>query len=169
MNDKLALALILQHGIYGLGGSDGCRCTHFFVQGIWVDVSCHKSEHSVRVYSDYLERDPLALEPIAREVLRQIARSVESWGTPEEEAIEIASRYRIRFCDFSTDNVNGRREGEKYVWDHKCSYCGKPRLNAAAYLCDDCLKRPEAVSCYPWTADGFMSPECALLAKGRLI
>jgi hypothetical protein len=159
-----ALELIRQHGIYGLGGADGCECTHFHVQHVSVDVSCRKSGRSIRVYSNSMDQDPLSLELIAQEVLDQIIRGqVAFWGIEEAEARE-SHGYRIRFCDSAIDNANGRWVGEKYVWDHKCAYCSKLRISTTAYLCDDCLNKeisdhegfPSPRQYYPWPGDGFM-------------
>lgn len=79
-----ALKLIRQHGIYGLGGHEGCPCTEFSIQGVNVSVSCHKSESLIRVWSKHIsylkdsyEPDAARLNPIAEEVRSQ----VDKWYT----------------------------------------------------------------------------------------
>lgn len=119
------LWLIRKFGISGMGGSDGCYCYHFQNRGISVDVSCHKSEHCVRVHSGYMEFDVSELFEIANEVLSQLP-----FG---------GSRYRVRFCDYGMDHVNGRWEGKVWREEYKCGYCGKPRNERDAYRCQKCV------------------------------
>src|SRR5271163_3760873 len=98
-----ALALLKQHGIWGLGLGDGCRCTNFTVLGVSVDISCHKSEHCVRVIGwshgsiagD--RRDASELESVAREVLVQLGE-------------DVAYGYRVRFCEYRHDHAGGHWE-----------------------------------------------------------
>ncbi len=87
--------LIREVGAYRLGGYDGCPCTSFEVQSVSVHVSCHKSDYSVRVHShnvDYCDEkyalDTRLLQPIADEVLRQVA---------EGRGIEYADEMPIKF------------------------------------------------------------------------
>lgn len=121
---EAALALIRRFGIFGLGGSDGCYCCHFSIHGISIDVSCHKSEHCVRVHSGYLGFKDSNLFSIADEVLSQLPNGGE--------------RYRVRFCAYSFDHVNGHRDNGEWVESYKCVYCEKPRVDPNAYLCGGC-------------------------------
>lgn len=135
MNGIKALELIRSIGIYGLCESDGCPCCYFEIHGVHVNVSCHKSEHRIRVYSHHIFADPFELEPIAIEVAVQVGRE----------------GYSVRFCDYGKDHkgTNGT-----------CCYCGKPRSDKEAYLCVPCLSKPEARGSYPWGLKGNMiSPE----------
>ncbi len=43
MSASEVVSLIRQHGVGGLGGYDGCACSHFHVLGVYVDVQCRKS------------------------------------------------------------------------------------------------------------------------------
>ena len=120
MDSKAALDLIRSVGVHGLGGYDGCLCTNFEVQGVHVDVSCRKSSGGIgfrgtllRVYSHHIGTEPTDLVPIAREVARQLVAMEE---TP----------VKVRFTDYEHD--------AKKI----CVYCGKPRTEAAGYLCEDC-------------------------------
>lgn len=148
MNAEKALKLIVKNGIYGLCEGDGCRCCHFNVHSIFVDVYCHKSEHTVRVYSHCMFRDPMQLEPIAKEVLRQLG--------------DCASGYRVRFCEYEADHVKGKRVEKKWVEEYKCAYCGEKRDNPQEYLCDSCATKKDEDGWgspreyYPWTNDGFL-------------
>lgn len=117
-----ALALIKQHGVFGLGGDDGCLCTSFAVQGVNVEISCRKSSGSprgarlatlVRVTCSWMGTMPEDLAPIAREVAEQVYK-YESIAT------------FVRYCDYQNDHPA------------RCVYCGKLRQNEAAYLCDKC-------------------------------
>jgi hypothetical protein len=139
-----AIALIKQHGLYGLGGSDGCRCVHFHIQGVSIDVSCHKSEHCIRVWSNYIYREASELERIAREVLFDLSQT----------GADVDS-YRLRFCKYSDDHVGGHWEVSGFVHSQKCCYCGKPRNDRETYLCCECSSNPEAREHFPWICDGF--------------
>jgi hypothetical protein len=143
MNAEKALKLIKELGIYGLAESDGCPCCHFNIHGIFIDVSCHKSEHTIRVYSHYMFHNPFDLEPIAEEVHRQVG---------------ISNPYKIRFCEYSCDHVGGHWEGKhpnsKWMKTQKCCYCSAPRPDEEAYLCEKCLTKSEARSAYPWGVKG---------------
>src|ERR1039458_10278142 len=127
-----AIQLIQQHGIFGLGGYDGCLCTNFEIQGIYVSVSCHKSEHCVRVWSNYMFRNPLPLESVMKEVLASLEKTRDY---PVDD-------YRIRFYDYKNDHDPKRRGWEgpkgKEVWvDYYIyCYCGKDRKEREAYLCE---------------------------------
>lgn len=122
---EATLALIRRFGIFGLGGSDGCYCCNFSIHGISIDVSCHKSEHCVRIHTGCLGFSDSALFMIADEVLSQLPDGGE--------------RYRVRFCDYSCDHVNGHWDKGKWVESYKCVYCSKPRADRDAYLCGTCV------------------------------
>lgn len=122
-----ALDLICREGIYGLGGSEGCPCTHFFVRGLHVDVSCRKSNGGlraidpnfygavVRLYVQSLDAVPgAALREVAEEIVRQL------------RADDVASAVAVRYCDYEHDTKL------------KCTYCGEPRESPADYLCPKC-------------------------------
>lgn len=113
-----ALDLIKQVGIGALADFDGCLCGSFAVKGIEVYIACRKSSGSVgfrgstlRVWDRSLDHDVLALEPIAREIARQL-HELDPWPS-----------IRTRFCD--------------YLHDHpaKCVYCDKSRTYLTGYLC----------------------------------
>jgi hypothetical protein len=96
--------LIREIGIYRLGGNDGCPCTSFEVLNVHVAVSCHKSEQCVRVYThhaDYTDEnyrtDTSILEPIAREVLRQVDGYYNAGG-------EYAEGFTVRYRAWEDDN-----------------------------------------------------------------
>jgi len=133
MNGIKALDLIKSQGIYGLCESDGCPCCWFEIHGVNVEVSCHKSERSIRVFSHHLYRNPFHLEPIAVEVACQIGRD----------------GYKIRFCEYACDHTGD---------NGKCCYCSNPRKDKEAYLCPKCLKNPDARGSYPWGLVGNMVP-----------
>lgn len=128
-NVESVLDLLQRFGVWGLGGCDGCACAHFEILGIEVHVSCRKSEHCVRVHCGYLGFDQSELVPIAREVLSQLT---------------FPSRYSLRFCDYSKDHKNGRRENGVWKDDQTCCYCNKPRADVDAYLCEECLRVRDA-------------------------
>lgn len=99
------IELIREVGIYRLGGNDGCPCTNFEVQNVKVDVSCHKSEQTVRVHThhadwaddDYQATDTRLLEPIAREVLRQVDDYYQAGG-------EYAAGFTVRYRSWESEN-----------------------------------------------------------------
>lgn len=145
MNAGKAVELIRQLGIFGLGECDGCACCHFEVQGVSVSISCHKSEHCVRVYSHHMDRDPMALESVAAEVLLQL------------NSFTSAKEYRVRFCEYSDDHVGGHYCAHNaYTHSFRCCYCHGFRRYGARYLCASCQERPEAMAYYPWSQDGFL-------------
>lgn len=128
------LELIKRHGIYVLGGYDGCPCTSFSIGAYEVDVSCHKSKKCVRVVCSYSgQRNRAGLEAIANAVLAELAE-------------EGRSGYQVRFCDISQDHANGRWECGKWVDEQKCCYCASPRADVDGYLCEDCRLKPIAES-----------------------
>lgn len=129
------IAFIDRFSIWELGGSDGCPCCHFELLGFKVGVSCHKSEHCVRVYSDYMGSDWRDAERVAQAVLRWLPDG--------------GVRYRVRYCDYAHDHVNGRWEDGAWREEQKCCYCGKPRAHKEAYLCAECLTNESAVAAYP--------------------
>lgn len=101
-----AIALIKKIGIYGLGGNDGCPCTNFEVQNVHVDVSCHKSQRTVRVYSHHADfcdenyrRDQRFLRPIADEVLRQVDGYYDAGG-------EYAADFLVKFCSWDEERAS---------------------------------------------------------------
>ena len=151
MDADKTCALIEQHGIYGLCESDGCACCHFTIHNISVDVSCRKSEHCIRVYSNSLDSEAHGLERVMRAVLRSLAEYL-----GDANAL---LRYRMRFCEYGKDHVDGHWLGEKWIETHKCCWCGKLRDDGQAYLCRECLEKVDAVNYFPWTADGFMPSE----------
>lgn len=122
------LWFIQKYGIFGLGGADGCYCCSFALRGIEVSVSCHKSEHCVRVVCHCLR--PKDLFAIAREVLSQLPDGGIS--------------YRVRFCEYAADHVDGHWSGRTWVETYKCCYCGKPRDDVDGYLCTTCRTNPDA-------------------------
>lgn len=107
---KPALDLIKQVGIYGLCYSDGCPCTNFEVHGVSVDVSCHKSDHCIRVYScsadfqdaEYKVRTCL-FQPIADEVRRQ----VNAYYCNDQECTEYGDGYAVKFLSWDDEHKKG--------------------------------------------------------------
>lgn len=130
------MELIARYGFEQLGGGDACRCSHFMICGFHIDVSCHKSEHCVRVFSDHMYRQAEDEIQIAALVLQQLGDS--------------AKGYRVRYCEWGYDHVNGHWEGNRFVNEYKCCYCSAPRSDAEAYLCAKCLRITDAVSRYPF-------------------
>lgn len=120
------LKLIRVHGVYGLAGYDGCRCAHFMVQGVSVDVHCHKSNSGVKWHGRGVIRvtgsGDLNMEDraaIAEELLRLLT---------EKDWLDDEDRYwLVRFC------------GWDYDQDQLCVYCRKPRKDIEGYLCSQCL------------------------------
>jgi hypothetical protein len=89
--------LIREVGIYRLSGYDGCPCANFEVQSVSVDVSCHKSDHSVRVHSHHMDYcddkyrlDTSLFQPIVEEVLRQVDAHYDAGG-------EYAKGFAVKF------------------------------------------------------------------------
>lgn len=142
IEDK-AIALIMQHGLFGLCESDGCPCCNFSVHNVEVGVSCRKSEKCVRVESHSMDYDPPALEKVMRAVLQELQK-------------EDSTEYRIRFCDYQSDHHRTKVNGS-WIESCLCCYCSKPRAGATGYLCNECKAKPDAVGRYPWTGDGFMA------------
>ena len=137
MNGAKALKLIQDVGVFGLGWSDGCLCSHFEVQGVCVSVSCRKSENCLRVYSSG-DVDPEDLQAIAAEVNRQLE----------------PNHLAIRFCDYKFDHANGKWEGEgktaRWVEESICCYCAGLRQDEEAYLCQKCMTNPDARKLFPY-------------------
>ena len=142
MNHIQAIEIMRQVGIWSLGTQEGCNCLNFEICAVSVVISCHKSGHSIRVWSDHMERDPRGLEAVAKEVVQQFA----AIGSKE-----YVSGYVIRFCEYSDDNKNGRWENGKWVKEQQCCYCHANRPEPDAYLCEECKRKESAVYCYPWT------------------
>lgn len=99
-----AVELIREVGIYGLGGNDGCPCTSFEVRNVHVDVSCHKSEQTVRVWSHHMDftdekyrRCEAVFTPIADEVLRQVDAYYDAGG-------QYAADFTVRYSSWEEDN-----------------------------------------------------------------
>ena len=139
--DVTALDFIKEFGICRLGDWFGhCRCTGFVVRNVSVNVSCHKSENTIRVYSH---------DPHPKEDLREIAEEVRRQISDNEE---YRNRYAVRFCEYRFDHKNGRYEDIEEIitatgrphkvsrWrdDQICVYCEKPRTDKDAYLCKPC-------------------------------
>lgn len=144
-NAAATLSLIRRFSVWGLGGSDGCDCSHFSVQGFKISVSCRKSEHCVRVWSNCLDWAVSGAIEIAREVLSQL---------------EDAERYEVRFCDYRHDHVSGRWEHGEWVRDMQCCYCEKPRFKEDAYLCESCESKPDIAARFaPMLSDWRMDPK----------
>ena len=132
--DPGGLVKVMQrYGLYALGASDGCACTHFTFRAVSVDVSCHKSGGSclsekfgmpgfygnvVRVHSNYLGVEIGELVPVADEIARQL-----------REGTELPCF--IRLCDWSKDNDKTKLNGV-------CVYCGNERSKLSDYLCMKC-------------------------------
>lgn len=146
-----ALATIRKVKVENLVDWDGCYCFSFDVCGVNVNLSCHKSEHCLRVYPSSSWYDVEGLELIAKEVLRQFSSMTNGGG-------EYAYGYRLRFCSYSHDHVNGRYEGSKWVYESRCCYCHAPR-ERDEYLCSECRVKQERAAQYPWTSDGFLVQE----------
>lgn len=77
-------ALIREVGVWRLGATDGCDCTHFEVQATRVEVSCQRSGRSIAVsktcHDDYGPNRAM-LEAVAAEVQRQFAeRTSPEWA-----------------------------------------------------------------------------------------
>lgn len=132
------LELMRRFGIWQLADdAGGCACTGFEINYIHVQVSCRSSEHTVRVYSHSMERDTKHLELVADEVVRQLTEHGHLG-------------FRVRFCEYSYDHVDGKRiEGVWHEW-WSCCYCGKTRESQEAYLCKPCQSSASARSYYPW-------------------
>lgn len=105
---KPALDLIRQLGIYAIGGNEGCPCTDFEAQKVKVSVSCHKSEQTVRVYTNHMDfygggfgepyaLDTSGLQEIADEVLRQVDAYYDADG-------RYAADFKVRFCSWGDDH-----------------------------------------------------------------
>lgn len=133
MNTHLALEILKHNGLYGLYEPDGCLCAYVSLHGVTVQVSCHKSAHTVYVYGSAMEPDPKGLEAIARWVLTQLD-TVQHPG--------YAAGFKIRFRD--------------PCFDHKCAWCHRPKKDEQEYLCQSCRKDTVAAAAYPWMLDGFM-------------
>lgn len=143
MDHKAAIKLIEQHTIYGLGALDGCMCCYFMVHNVHVNVSCRKSEHSIRVFSHTMYRDAKELEEVARVVIGQVSE---------------AEEYRVRFCEWSDDHYMGHRSANGGCWvtTQKCCWCTNRRDKSEGYLCDLCRRKQDAVNAFPWITDGFL-------------
>lgn len=133
---KAVIALIEQHGLFGLGGSDGCECVNFSLHGFDVSVSCHKSEHTIRVSCHVMDFDPQDLIRIATDVQSRLT-----------------SGYRVRYCSYEDDHSRVERAPD---WDHmmrikeaRCCYCGAHRVDEKDYLCEACKERQDARSSFP--------------------
>lgn len=149
MDAQKAIGLIKREGLWGLGLSDGCNCCHFEVQAIQVDISCHKSEHCIRVSSKYLYSAPEELEQVMRQVLLSFAESCSI-------SMYYLSKYRLRFCEYRPDHVGGHWKNKVWTETYECCYCGAPREHKEAYLCPKCSSTADAIRSYPWTKDGFL-------------
>ena len=147
-NKDGCLELISRYGFYQLGGGDGCDCSNFQVCGFEISISCHKSEHCVRVYSHHLFRQPDDEIEIASLVIKQLGDS--------------GKYYNIRFCDYRHDHVNGRWENDVWTEEYSCCYCDKPRTDKDAYLCSNCLTKKDAISHYPFGLEHLVRvcPQC---------
>lgn len=68
------VALIEQHGVYGLGGMDGCACTDFQVHNVSVSVQCHRPSGgpSVTVRGKHFDVTPQEVRDVAAAVLRSL-------------------------------------------------------------------------------------------------
>lgn len=118
--DNFVVKLIREHGVFGLGGSDGCACTSFSLGGVNVDIACRKSGSSgprggvlIRVESPRLDVRGDALEAIAK-------ASADSLREGYSDEV------RVRYA---TEDQDGKCA---------CIYCGKPRKYADGYLCETC-------------------------------
>lgn len=125
---KALLDLLNQHGVYGLAGYDGCRCAHFSVQGVNIDIGCHKSNSGINKWhsrgviritgNDDLDMDDR--KAIAEKLLQLLTEK--EWEDERRDPYWV-----IRFCGWEYD--------DKQI----CVYCGKPRQDQQGYLCDKCL------------------------------
>ena len=152
-NKEACIELISRYGFHQLGTDEGCRCSNFCVCGFEISVSCHKSEHCVRVYSHHLCRQAEDEVEIAALIIRQLGDS--------------GSRYRIRYCDYTHDHVGRHWEKEKWVESYSCCYCSKPRADKEAYLCFACLGNKDAVSHYPFGIES-LSRKCQKCGTPRI-
>lgn len=135
MNTQQALSILKHNGLYGLYAPDGCLCAHVSFHGVTIDVSCHKSAHTLRVFGQQIDPDPKGLEEVAKLVLEQMDTIQGSKG--------YSAGYTVLF-----------REA---VFDNKCCWCHAPKAYEQEYLCQKCRKsRAEADAAYPWMLDGFM-------------
>lgn len=67
-------ALIRTVGVWELGAYDGCNCSYFEVQGVKVELSCHKSEKSLIVTNTHGDgANEAMLKAVADEIMRQLA------------------------------------------------------------------------------------------------
>ena len=124
-----AAKLIKEVGIYRLCGTDGCLCMHCAVRGVSVDISCRKSSSgsekikphfygiTLRVHSERLDASGEALKEVADEVCSQI----------RDKGYAIA----VRYCDY------------RYDREQICISCHKDRVNAAGYLCEECIVKEQ--------------------------
>lgn len=147
IEDK-AVALITEHGLFGLCESDGCLCCNFSIHNVHVSVSCRKSEKCVRVWSDSMDYDAAMLEKVIRAVLADLARY---------DSTYLCNAYRLRFCEYAFDHYRAQGQDGQWSVSHRCCYCNGPRAVATDYLCEACKAKPDAVQRYPWTGDGFMA------------
>lgn len=136
-DSERVIYLIRECGIYGLGGYDGCACTSFCLNSIHVDVSCHKSEQSIRVWCRSLEYDTDGLQLVMDAVCEALKR----------DGVDI--EYMKRFCEYSYDN-NGHWVKGVWIKRPTCCYCGKPRSSQDTYLCGECFTKPKIVAMRPW-------------------
>lgn len=123
MSDN-ALELIRREGVFGLGGYDGCLCTHFFVRDVHVGISCRKSSGNlvdpdfngttVRIYSQSGGLRGADLREIAEEIAKQLREKGDGGAIA------------VRYCSYEHDK------------ELKCTYCHKLRATAADYLCPEC-------------------------------
>ncbi len=149
-----AVDIIRQIGVWGLGCPDGCRCASFEVGAIQVHLSCHKSSHMLRVWSNHMDIGPAELQDVAVEVLRQLSNNASR---------EYASEYSVRFCSYANDHDNKQNpEPGVFLYDGKCEYCHAKR-STQEYLCDECKVRPHVPARYPW--DGALSAEMFLSSQ----
>lgn len=135
--DYDGLLLVLKRfGLFALGGTDGCLCSHFSFRAIFVDIGCRKSEGGhlpepltpdfhgtfVRLHCRYIFSRPVDLLPIAQEIVAQL----------HAESTDVF----VRLCEYADDHDNDKPMG-------KCVYCSKERSNLSDYLCAECLVKTD--------------------------
>lgn len=126
-NAQAVIDLLDQHGVYGLAGSDGCRCAHFSVQQVNINISCHKSNGGIKWHHWGVIRitgsgdlDMQDLGTIAGKLLELLTEK--EWEDERDDPY-----WTVRFCRWECD--------EKQI----CVYCGQSREVEQGYLCNKCL------------------------------
>ena len=123
-----ALIEIVDHfGVYGLAGADGCRCAHFSLWSIDIDIHCHKSNGGIDWHRWGVIRVSNRTEDVNMVDRAAIAEKLLSVLHEPEWDSDDDPYWLVRFCDWKHDN------------EQTCIYCGKHREDKQGYLCEKCL------------------------------